>query len=47
MLRGRQWVSMILQHFATDRHLDRIWQVGDLYNLEYPGDAKMADFRFL
>ena len=46
MLMGRQWVKLILDHFETDRHLDRIWQIGNLYNLEYPGDAKMAEFRF-
>ena len=45
MLKGRQFVKMIIQSFETDRHLDKIWQMEDLYKLEYPGDEKMERLR--
>ena len=47
MLKGRQYVKMSLSYFETDRHLDKIWQMEDLYKLEYPGDAKMGAFRYM
>ena len=34
MLRGRQYVKLILEHFKTDRSLDKAWQIEDLYSME-------------
>ena len=47
VLKGRQFVKMIIQSFETDRRLDKIWQMEDLYKLEYPGDEKMGAFRYM
>ena len=47
MLKGRQYTKLILEHFRTDRSLDKAWQMEDLYALEYPGDAKLQQFRFI
>ena len=45
IIKGRQIVRLILEHFQTDRHLDSMWQIDDLFHLKYPGDAKMSLFR--
>ena len=45
MLKGRQYTKLILEHFRTDRSLDKAWQMEDLYALEYPGDAKLQQLR--
>ena len=47
MLKGRQYTKLILEHFKTDRSLDKAWQVEDLFGLEYPGDARLQQFRYL
>ena len=47
MLKGRQYTKLILEYFKTDRSLDKAWQVEDLFGLEYPGDARLQQFRYL
>ena len=47
MLKGRQYTKLILEHFKTDRSLDKAWHLEDLYILEYPGDAKLQQLRYL
>ena len=38
---------LILQHLATDRSIDKMWQMEDLYKMPYPGDKAFAGFRFM
>ena len=47
MLKGWQWVSLILEHFKTDRSIDKMWQVEDIYKMAYPGDSALGAFRFM
>ena len=47
MMRGRQIARLILEYFTTDRHLDQMWQLDDLFSLMYPGDKAMGAFRFI
>ena len=42
MIKGRQVAHLILEHFRTDRHIDQMWQIEDLYHIEYPGDNMMG-----
>ena len=46
MLNGRQWVRRILDHFKTDRCIDKMWQIEDHYKVPCPGDAALGAFRF-
>ena len=47
MLKGRQNVRLAIEFFATDRHIDQRWQIEDLDNLDYTGDANMGTFRYI
>ena len=47
MLKDRQYTKLILEHFKTDRSLDKAWQLEDLFGFEYPGDARLQQFRYL
>ena len=47
MIKGRQIARLIIEHFKTDRHIDQMWQLDDLFHLEYPGDAKLSFFRII
>merc|ERR1712127_630614 len=47
MIKGRQYVKLILEHFKTDRSLDQAWQIEDLFALEYPGDHRLTQFRYI
>ena len=47
MIKGRQYVKLIMEHFKTDRSLDQAWQIEDLFSMEYPGDHRLTQFRYL
>ena len=44
MLRGRQILWMISQQYALDENSGALYNLGDLMNLPYPGDAKLDAF---
>ena len=44
MLRGRQILWMISQQYALDENRGALYNLGDLMNLPYPGDAKLDAF---
>ena len=44
MLRGRQILWLISQQYALDENRGALYNLGDLMNLPYPGDAKLDAF---
>ena len=46
MMCGRQIVRLILDYFTADRNLKQMWQLEDLFSLQYAGDKATGAFRF-
>ena len=47
LIKGRQILWMINEHFRTSSTTDSYYDVIDLAEMQYPGDAKMSTFLYL